>query len=63
LNYVPASKKCGLCVKTCKNNAIFQAPGKYLYLLKIYVQLAEPAKLFAKMEQLSQKKKKLAKFF
>ncbi len=22
-------KKCGLCVKTCKNHAIFQAPGKY----------------------------------
>ncbi len=22
-------KKCGLCVKTCRENAIFQAPGKY----------------------------------
>jgi len=22
-------KKCGLCVKTCRNNAIFQAPGNY----------------------------------
>jgi len=22
-------RKCGLCVKSCKNNAIFQAPGKY----------------------------------
>jgi len=22
-------KKCGLCVKTCRSNAIFQAPGKY----------------------------------
>jgi len=22
-------KRCGLCVRVCKNNAIFQAPGKY----------------------------------
>jgi len=22
-------RKCGLCAKTCRNNAIFQAPGKY----------------------------------
>lgn len=27
-------KKCGLCVRTCKNNAIFQAPGKYPIFIK-----------------------------
>jgi len=27
-------KKCGLCVKTCKNNAIFQIPGKYPIFIK-----------------------------
>ena len=27
-------KKCGLCVKTCQDNAIFQAPGKYPIFIK-----------------------------
>jgi len=27
-------KKCGLCVKTCRSNAIFQAPGKYPIFIK-----------------------------
>ncbi len=27
-------KKCGLCAKTCKSNAIFQAPGKYPLFIK-----------------------------
>ena len=27
-------KKCGLCAKTCKNNAIFQAPGNYPVFIK-----------------------------
>jgi MinD superfamily P-loop ATPase len=26
--------KCGLCVKTCRNNAIFQAPGEYPTFIK-----------------------------
>lgn len=26
--------KCGLCVKTCRNNAIFQAPGQYPIFLR-----------------------------
>ncbi|MBZ9578540.1 ATP-binding protein [Patescibacteria group bacterium] len=27
-------KKCGLCAKTCRNNAIFQPPGKYPVFIK-----------------------------
>jgi MinD superfamily P-loop ATPase len=27
-------KKCGLCVRTCRSNAIFQAPGKYPVFIK-----------------------------
>ena len=27
-------KKCGLCAKTCKSNAIFQAPGQYPVFIK-----------------------------
>ena len=27
-------KKCGLCVKTCRSNAIFQAPGEYPIFIK-----------------------------
>jgi len=27
-------KKCGLCVRTCRSNAIFQAPGKYPIFIK-----------------------------
>ena len=27
-------KKCGLCTKTCRNNAIFQTPGKYPVFIK-----------------------------
>lgn len=27
-------KKCGLCAKTCRSNAIFQAPGKYPVFIK-----------------------------
>jgi MinD superfamily P-loop ATPase len=27
-------KKCGLCAKTCRSNAIFQAPGKYPLIIK-----------------------------
>ena len=27
-------KKCGLCVKACRSNAIFQAPGKYPVFIK-----------------------------
>ncbi len=27
-------RKCGLCVKTCKSNAIFQAPGQYPIFIK-----------------------------
>ena len=27
-------KKCGLCVKTCQSNAIFQVPGKYPTFIK-----------------------------
>ncbi len=27
-------KKCGLCTKTCRSNAIFQAPGKYPVFVK-----------------------------
>lgn len=27
-------KKCGLCVKSCKNNSIFQAPGQYPIFLE-----------------------------
>ncbi|MBZ9569781.1 ATP-binding protein [Patescibacteria group bacterium] len=27
-------QKCGLCVKTCRNNAIFQAPAKYPVFIK-----------------------------
>ena len=27
-------KKCGLCAKTCRSNAIFQAPGKYPAFIK-----------------------------
>jgi len=27
-------KKCGLCVKTCRENAIFQQPGKYPVFIK-----------------------------
>jgi len=27
-------KKCGLCVKTCRSNAIFQAPGQYPVFIK-----------------------------
>jgi len=27
-------RKCGLCAKTCRNNAIFQAPGKYPVFIK-----------------------------
>ncbi len=27
-------QKCGLCVKTCRNNAIFQAPGQYPIFIK-----------------------------
>jgi len=27
-------KKCGLCVKACRNNAIFQAPGEYPVIIK-----------------------------
>jgi len=27
-------KKCGLCSKTCRSNAIFQAPGKYPIFIK-----------------------------
>ena len=27
-------KKCGLCAKTCRSNAIFQAPGQYPVFLK-----------------------------
>lgn len=27
-------KKCGLCVKKCRSNAIFQAPGKYPVFIK-----------------------------
>jgi MinD superfamily P-loop ATPase len=27
-------RKCGLCVKTCRNNAIFQAPGQYPVFIK-----------------------------
>jgi len=27
-------KKCGLCVSTCRSNAVFQAPGKYPIFIK-----------------------------
>jgi len=27
-------QKCGLCVRTCRNNAIFQAPGEYPIFIK-----------------------------
>jgi len=27
-------KKCGLCVKTCRSNAVFQVPGKYPIFIK-----------------------------
>jgi len=27
-------KKCGLCVKTCRSSAVFQAPGKYPIFIK-----------------------------
>ncbi|MCD6177897.1 ATP-binding protein [bacterium] len=27
-------RKCGLCVRTCRSNAIFQAPGKYPIFIK-----------------------------
>ena len=27
-------KKCGLCVNTCRSNAVFQAPGKYPIFIK-----------------------------
>jgi MinD superfamily P-loop ATPase len=27
-------KKCGLCVKTCRSNAVFQSPGQYPVFLK-----------------------------
>ncbi len=27
-------KKCGICVKACRSNAIFQAPGKYPIIIK-----------------------------
>jgi len=27
-------KKCGLCVSTCRSNAVFQAPGKYPVFIK-----------------------------
>lgn len=61
-------KKCGLGVKTCRNNAIFQTPGKYPVFIKDLCSgcgacwIVCPNQLFALIKRLSQKKKKLAKF-
>jgi len=56
-------KKCGLCVKVCKNNAIFQAPVKYPIFIKDLCSACRACQIVCPQEAIMPKKEEIGKIF
>ena len=56
-------KKCGLCAKTCKSNAVFQAPGKYPVFLPELCSACGACWLVCPEKAIKPKKVKTGKVF
>ena len=56
-------KKCGLCVKVCKNNAIFQVPGKYPIFIKDLCSACGACQIVCPQEAIVPKKEEIGKIF
>jgi len=55
--------KCGLCIKTCQNNAIFQAPGEYPVFIKDLCSGCGACKLVCPRGAINMKKEKTGKIY
>lgn len=56
-------KKCGLCVKTCKNHAIFQVPGKYPVFIKDLCSACGACQIVCPQGAIGTKKEKTGEIF
>jgi len=56
-------QKCGLCVKTCQNNAIFQAPGKYPLFIKDLCSACLACKIVCPHNAIETDKEKIGSIF
>jgi len=56
-------KKCGLCVKTCRENAIFQAPDKYPLFIKELCSGCGACWLVCPNKAIKPKKEKIGEIF
>jgi MinD superfamily P-loop ATPase len=56
-------KKCGLCVKTCQNNAIFQAPGKYPIFIKDLCSGCRACQIVCQNGAIESKKEEIGQIF
>ena len=55
--------KCGLCVKTCRNNAIFQAPGEYPIFIKDLCSSCGACWITCPFEAIQSKKAEIGKIY
>jgi MinD superfamily P-loop ATPase len=55
--------KCGLCVKTCRENAIFQAPGQYPVFLKDLCSACGACQAVCPFNAIVPEKEEVAKIF
>jgi len=56
-------KKCGLCAKTCRSNAIFQAPGEYPVFIKDLCSACGACWIVCPYGAISPKKEETGKIF
>lgn len=56
-------KKCGLCVRTCRNNAVFQAPGKYPIFIKDLCSGCGACWIVCPNKAIQQKKEEIGQIF
>ncbi len=56
-------KKCGLCVRNCKNNAIFQAPGKFPVFIKDLCSSCGACWMVCPNNAIKRKKEKVGQIF
>ncbi len=56
-------KKCGLCVNTCRSNAVFQAPGKYPIFIKDLCSACGACWIVCPHKAIQPKKKEIGQIF
>ncbi len=55
--------KCGLCARTCRNNAIFQAPGKYPVFIKDLCSACGACQIVCPNKAITPEKEEIGKIY